>query len=114
VNPHDAWPTEDIPRADAPAAGGSPECRRLSFRASGLSIELEITSTGPARRLAGQLIPRQSAVVDIRHAGGVTSVAADTLGRFTADDVPPGSISLRCRLSAGTGYAPVVTGWTAL
>ena len=114
MNPRDARPAERIPPADAPAAGGSPECRRLSFRASGLSIELEITKTEHARRLAGQLIPRQPALVDIRHAEGVTSVEADTLGRFTADVVPLGSISLRCRLSAGTGYAPVVTGWTSL
>jgi hypothetical protein len=114
VNPRDARPAERIPHADAPAAVGSPECRRLSFRASGLSIELEITSTEHARRLAGQLIPRQSALVDIRHAECVTSVEADTLGRFTADVVPLGSISLRCRLGADTGHASVVTGWTSL
>jgi hypothetical protein len=52
--------------------------------------------------------------VDIRHAEGVTSVEADTLGRFTADVVPLGSISLRCRLGADTGHASVVTGWTSL
>ena len=42
-----------------------PQWRQLWFRASGLTIELEITRSGDHRRLAGQLIPRQSAVVDI-------------------------------------------------
>ena len=105
---------DPLPDADAPETGGSPEWRQLSFRASGLSIALEITGTGRFRRLTGQLIPRQSAVVDIRHGEGITSVEADAIGRFSADAVPMGSISLRCRLGAGTGYASVITGWIFL
>lgn len=91
---------------------GGPEWRQLSFRASGLTIELEITGGGEYRRLVGQLIPRQSAAVDIRHGQGVITVAADTLGRFSADEVPFGQISLRCRL--GSDQSPVVTGWITL
>ncbi len=87
----------------------APEWRQLSFRTSGLTVELEITGTGGDRRLAGQLIPRQPAVVDIKHPGGVITVEADTLGRFSAEAVPLGQISLRCRL--GLDQAPVVTGW---
>ena len=41
----------------APAVRGGPEWRQLSFRASGLTIELEITGSGEHRRLLGQLIP---------------------------------------------------------
>ena len=97
------------PEVDAPLAPGAafapgasvdrdgPEWRELWFRASGLTIELEITGSGDHRRLAGQLIPRQSAIVDIRHGQGVITVEADTLGRFSADEVPFGQISLRCR-----------------
>jgi hypothetical protein len=118
VNHHDAGSAELDPRAlssEVPpgsAAGGGPEWRQLSFRASGLTIELEITGSGGFRRLIGQLIPRQSAVVDIRHGHGVITVEADTLGRFSAEEVPFGQISLRCRL--GSDQAPIVTGWISL
>lgn len=121
---HDARPTELAPAAapqadgtlvpDAAAVRGGPEWRQLSFRASGLTIELEITGSGDYRRLMGQLIPRQSAVVDIRHAHGVMTVEADSLGRFSADEVPFGQISLRCRLGSQKDQSPVVTGWISL
>ena len=97
---------------DASAVRGGPEWRRLSFRASGLTIELEITGSTEYRRLLGQLIPRQPAVVEIRHGQGVITVEADSLGRFSADEVPFGQISLRCRL--GLDQSPVVTGWINL
>jgi hypothetical protein len=118
VNHHDAGSAELDPRAlssEVPpgsAARGGPEWRQLSFRASGLTIELEITGSGDVRRLVGQLIPRQSAVVDIRHGHGVITVEADPLGRFSAQEVPFGQISLRCRL--GSDQAPIVTGWISL
>jgi hypothetical protein len=101
-----------LPAGDASVVRGGPEWRQLSFRASGLTIELEITGGGDFRRLMGQLIPRQSAVVDVRHGQGVTTVEADTLGRFSAEDIPSGQISLRCRL--GPDQAPIVTGWISL
>ena len=118
MNQHDARPAELVPDAsfedgaETSVVRGGPEWRQLSFRASGLTIELEITGGGDYRRLMGQLIPRQSAVVDIRHGQGVTTVEADTLGRFSAEEVPSGQISLRCRL--GSDQAPIVTGWISL
>jgi hypothetical protein len=118
VNHHDAGSAELDPQAlssEVPpgsAARGGPEWRQLSFRASGLTIELEITGSGDFRRLIGQLIPRQSAGVDIRHGHGVITVEADTMGRFSAEEVPFGQISLRCRL--GSDQAPIVTGWISL
>jgi hypothetical protein len=118
VNHHDAGSAELDPRAlssEVPpgsAVRGGPEWRQLSFRASGLTIELEITGSGDVRRLIGQLIPRQSAGVDIRHGHGVITVEADTMGRFSAEEVPFGQISLRCRL--GPDQAPIVTGWISL
>jgi hypothetical protein len=111
VNQHDAKPAELAPDASL-QDGQLQEWRQLSFRASGLTIELEITGGGDYRRLMGQLIPRQSAGVDIRHGHGVTTVEADTLGRFSAEDIPSGQISLRCRL--GSDQAPIVTGWISL
>ena len=104
----------NLSRAGASAVRGSPEWRQLSFRASGLTIELEITGTGDERRLTGQLIPRQPAVVNIRHAGGVITVEADELGRFSAEAVPPGQISLRSRLGPATDQSSVVTGWVSI
>lgn len=115
---HDAGPAgvvpepgdslEPTPPADASATSGSPERRELSFRTSGLSIQLEISGTADSRRLTGQLIPRQSAVVDIRHPAGVITVEADALGRFSAESIPSGTVSMRCRLST-----PISTGWIA-
>jgi hypothetical protein len=118
VNTHDAGPAEmvpgPLPQADASAVRGSPEWRQLSFRASGLTIELEMTGSGDYRRLMGQLIPRQAAVVEIRHAEGVITAEADVLGRFSAEIVPLGQISLRCRLGTDTDHSPVVTGWITI
>ena len=118
MNHHDAGSAELDPEAlssEVPpgsAVRGGPEWRQLSFRASGLTIELEITGSGASRRLIGQLIPRQSAGVDIRHGRGVITARADTLGRFSAEEVPFGQVSLRCRL--GNDQSPVVTGWISL
>jgi hypothetical protein len=115
---HDAGPTgvpepgdslEPTPPADASAVSCPPERRDLSFRTSGLSIRLEISGTADSRRLTGQLIPRQSAVVDIRHSAGVITVEADALGQFSAESIPPGAVSMRCRLGS-----PISTGWIAL
>ena len=115
VNSQDARPAEmaaGIPsQAGASAVRGSPEWRQLSFPASGLTIKLEITGSGDDRRLMGQLIPRQPAAVDIRHADGVITVEADELGRFSAEAVPLGQISLRSRLGPVTDQSSVVTGW---
>lgn len=106
----DARPADLIPDPDPlGTAPASPERLRLTFRASGLAVELEIASTGDGLRLTGQLAPRQSALVDIR---GVITVEADELGRFSADTIPPGQVSLRCRL--GADGAQVTTGWVAI
>jgi hypothetical protein len=118
VSTHDARPAEvvsdPLPSAGVSAVRGAPEWRQLSFRASGLTVELEITGSGNYRRLLGQLIPRQAAVVEIRHAEGMTAVDADVLGRFSAELVPLGQISLRCRLGAETDQSPVMTGWIVI
>jgi hypothetical protein len=118
VNTHEARPAELVPeqspQAQSSAVRGSPEWRQLSFRASGLTIELEITGSGDHRRLMGQLIPRQPALVEVRHADGVTTANADALGRFSAEIVPLGQISLRCRLGPDTDQSSVVTGWITI
>ena len=85
--------------------------RRVSFRTSGLVIELEITGSGESRQMAGRLIPAQPGVVEIR---GVVTADADARGRFTAEAVPPGQVSMRCRLGSDADRARIATGWGAL
>jgi hypothetical protein len=87
------------------------DARRVSFRTSGLVIELEITGSGESRQMAGRLIPAQPGVVEIR---GVVAVEADARGRFTAEAVPPGQVSVRCRLGTDADRARIATGWVPL
>ena len=99
--------------------GGQGE-RLLSFRASSLTIEVEVTAAGAARRVIGQLVPPQRADVQIRHRDDVVTVATDELGRFIADSLPAGPVSLRCAPPAGAPGAagqiqpPVVTDWVPI
>ena len=94
-----------------PGGAVAAERRRVSFRTSGLVIELEITGTGESRRLAGRLIPAQPGVVEIR---GVVSAETDERGQFTADVVPAGQVSVRCRLGTEADHGRVATGWVDL
>jgi hypothetical protein len=128
VNPGDARPDEPVrdplgqahgsetcgalPRIGA--ADGPTERRQLLFRTSGLAVDLEITSLGETWLVAGRLMPRQSAVVDIRHAAGTITIETDGLGRFSTEAIPLGQARLRCRLGAGQGRACVITGWLAV
>jgi hypothetical protein len=70
--------------------------------------------TGDYRRLTGQLIPRQPATVEIKTGSSVITAEADPLGRFSADAVPLGPVSLRCKLGANADQSSVVTGWITL
>jgi hypothetical protein len=99
--------------------GGEP--RLLTFHAADLTIELEILPTGPehtqmgaaVHRLIGQLLPGGPAQVQVRHPDGVLEVATDELGRFVADRVASGPISLRCQQGAAEG-TPIVTEWVPI
>jgi len=90
---------------------GQQQERLLSFRASGLTIEVEVTAAGPARRLIGQLVPPQAAEVEIRRQDAVVTIATDEFGRFIADRMPAGPVSLRFGLTPGEGRSAVVTEW---
>jgi hypothetical protein len=93
-------------RQEAALVRGGQGERLLSFQASSLTIEVEVTATGTARRLIGQLVPPQRADVEI--------------GRFIADSLPAGPVSLRCAAPAGAPGAagqiqpPVVTDWVPI
>jgi hypothetical protein len=66
----------------------------LTFEAPAITIEIEAASTGAQRRLIGQLVPAQPGRVEVRHAGGLAAVDADEVGRFAADGITPGPVSL--------------------
>ncbi|MFG2263819.1 hypothetical protein [Streptomyces sp. NPDC048720] len=90
----DALPVRGVP--DAP--------RMLTFRAGGLTVDVEVTGEG----LIGQVLPPGPARVEVL--GGPLAarpVAVDTLGRFTSDTPPAGPFALRLR----TGGQVVVTEW---
>lgn len=93
-------------------ARGDDGFRLLTFTAADLTIEAEVIGDGSQRRLVGQLVPPGPGMVEVRHAAGVALVEADELGRFTADDLAAGPVSLRCRFNE-TGRQ-VSTEWVAI
>lgn len=91
---------------------GPEHARLLSFQASGLTIDVEVTSSGPDRKIIGQLAPPQRVAVEVRQGLNVTGLDADELGRFSGP-LRSGPFSLRC--TTGTHPdRPVVTDWIAL
>ena len=88
--------------------------RLMTFSSSGLDIEVEVDDLGGRRQLVGQLVPPQAAEIDVRHGAGTTTVQADQLGRFRAEEIGSGPVSLRCRLAAAPSARPVVTEWIPL
>jgi hypothetical protein len=98
-------------RDEAAPVRGQQQERLLSFRASSLTIEVQVTAAGSSRRLIGQLVPPQPAVVEIRHQDEVMTLATDQFGRFVAEWMPAGPVSLRCGPAAGDARSPVVTDW---
>jgi hypothetical protein len=86
--------------------------RRLRFETATLGIELEVWATGDRRRIVGQLVPAQKAVVELRTtaAAEAPSAEVDEHGRFELD-APAGPVSLSCRLTGGP--RTVDTEWIA-
>ncbi len=104
-----------VDQDEAALVRGIQQGRMLSFRASSLTIEVEVTGTRASRRLVGQLVPARRGSVDIRQGESVVTVEADELGRFSADSLQAGPISLRCRLlDSAEAQRPVVTDWITI
>jgi hypothetical protein len=81
--------------------------RSLTFSASGVRIEIEVTPTG----VVGQLSPPGTGRVGARTtAGGYADVPADSLGYFSMGLLAPGPVQFRARTDS---YA-VVTSWVSL
>jgi hypothetical protein len=95
--------------------GGSAP-RTLTFQARELEIEVEIEpeaqNAGTTLRLAGQLVPAQSAQIAIGTRAGLVLTRADARGRFVARDVASGLVRLRCWLDcAPDGGRLAETAW---
>jgi hypothetical protein len=93
-------------------SGGGP--RQLAFDAPGLSIEVEVSPDGTRRRMLGQLTPPGPARIEVRHPGGVTTVDTDAFGRFRADAISAGPVSLRCSPTTPPSAPRFVTEWVPL
>lgn len=100
--------------SEAALARSADARRLLTFESPGLSVEVEVTSGAPERRLVGQLVPPQRAEIEIRHSGGTLKVTADELGRFAAEGVAPGPVSLLCRVGDATEPRTVATDWLVI
>ncbi len=83
------------------------ETRQVTFRAPGVEIEVAVVAEG-TRRIVGQLVPPQTATIELRYGNDRHVTESDSLGRFTFHDVPAGPISLRCDLG---GDQSVQTDW---
>lgn len=84
--------------------------RLLTFEAATLTVEIEITEDGDARRLTGQISPPRPADVDLRCRHLRRTVRADDLGRFGCDGLTAGLLGVRCRTAEET----VVTDWVSI
>ena len=103
---YDSW-VDDRELVGVRSSGGR---RQLTFEAPGLTVEVEVAD-GAAPGLVGQLVPAHGGTVELRHGGGVLTLAVDDLGRFAVSHLPAGPLSLRCTADAAS---PVETEWVAV
>src|SRR5258708_12576964 len=97
---------------DVALVRGPEHARLLSFEASGLTIDVEVTGTGPDRRITRQLPPPHPPTVATPHRLDTTAPDTDELGRFSGP-LRPGPFSLT--RSKGTDpHRPRATDWIAL
>jgi hypothetical protein len=84
--------------------------RQVTFRAPGVEIEIMMMAEG-GRRLIGQLVPPQTATIELHFDGQVRETGTDNLGRFQFSDVPTGSIQLAI---ATQGGGRIITEWMVI
>jgi hypothetical protein len=84
--------------------------RMLSFETATLSVEVQVTHTDASRSVLG-VVSGASGTVEVETVQGRRTVEIDALGRFSASDVPPGTVRLHLVADDGT---PVTTSWVSL
>lgn len=85
--------------------------RVLSFGREHLALEVEVSGTGSARTLTGQVTPAGPGQVEVRHGAAVLTAVIDDRGRFGIAGVPAGSVSLRCQVGAADQRRTLTTPW---
>jgi len=96
------------PPQDALTRAEPAPLRAMTFAASGLTIELHVSSEA----LVGQLVPEQPGQVELHQPDGLIRTAdADEIGCFAFRPLPAGSFRLRCHTDSGRD---VLTGWISL
>jgi hypothetical protein len=95
---------QDLEMAAGTRAGEA-ALRALTFAATHLAVELELTGDA----LLGQLVPPEPGTIGVQpRSGPPTEVAADEIGCFTVQPLPSSPFRLRCRTASGS---EAVTGW---
>ena len=95
------------------SGNASGDVRLLTFESAELAIEIEVSGTGRARRVVGQLVPGGPATIEARQpsAPEARHAEADDRGRFEFDSLVPEPLSLTWRRP---GSRSVTTEWTGL
>lgn len=78
-------------------AADAGEQRLFSFSSGDVTVDVEVTRDGQVRSLLGQITPARKWLVDLRGPMGMVTVTTDDLGRFGAERLAPGPLSLRLR-----------------
>ena len=89
---------------------GPSDARMLSFAAGEVSVEMQLTETGPGvySLLAFVSGAPAGSEVKLEHSAGIVAAELDDAGRLLLDDVPAGR--LRLHLTAEDGTA-IITSW---
>lgn len=87
------------------------QARLLTYRAGGITIEVEVTESAGRLRVLGQLVPPRAARVRIEQPQRAVEADVRELGRFRAEELPPGPTRFVC---TPAGASPVRTEWTIL
>jgi len=87
--------------------------RAVCFEAGELTIELDVLPDGPRRKLVGQLVPAEPAIVEVQSAELRTTVTADSHGRFHAEGISAGRMRLRITAHVPAGR-PIETSWITI
>jgi hypothetical protein len=97
--------------AEPALARGAAVVRSVSFSAGETIVDLEVHPDGERRTLLGQLSPAAASAIEIQHADGSDSAAADSdeLGRFRITLERGGTV--RLRITGDEAGTTVETAW---
>lgn len=96
---------EDLPAG----VRSSSTARMISFQAGQWMLDVEFDET--AGRLLGHISPQDEYTIELHSSGALFTVQSDELGRFEANGVSSGPLSLVLRFSDGT---VIKTQWVVL